>query len=81
MPYQKNAHLIKAVLLPALLHGLFDFFLMLQQDKNVTNYISESMLFLAAMIAFFFAIRLSTKSIRLHREISKAHFGEDKHNL
>jgi protease PrsW len=75
-PLEKTMHLIKGVVLAALLHGAFDFFLFLQTNKNVTNYVSEGFLFLGAVSCFVIAINLSMRSIRLHRAVSKATFGE-----
>ena len=54
-----------------LFHGLFDFFLFLQGNPYVKDYISDLLLFISAVISFAVAIRLSLKHIKKHRILSQ----------
>ena len=67
-------YFVKGFLLAAFFHGAFDFFLFLQDNNNVKAYLSQGMLFLGAITSYYFAIRLSLRSIRLHRELSRIDF-------
>jgi RsiW-degrading membrane proteinase PrsW (M82 family) len=67
-------YLIKGLLLAILFHGAFDFFLFLQDSIKVREYLSEGLLFLGAIGSYYFAVRLSLRSIRLHRELSRLDF-------
>jgi len=55
-------------------HGAFDFFLFLQDSIRVREYVSEGLLFAGALVSFYVAVRLSLRSIRLHRELSRIDF-------
>lgn len=52
-------------------HGLFDFFLFLQGNPYIKDYISDLLLFIGAVAAFVIAIRLSLKHIKQHRLLSQ----------
>jgi protease PrsW len=52
-------------------HGSFDFFLFMEENKLLKEYISGGLLFLGALISFFLAIRLSRKAISEHINLSK----------
>jgi diamine N-acetyltransferase len=54
-----------------LFHGLFDFFLFLQGNLYVKDYIPDLLLFISAVISFIVAIRLSLKHIKKHRILSQ----------
>ena len=71
-------HLITGLLMATLFHGAFDFFLFLQKSPVVVEYVSEGALFMAAIICFGIAVRLSRKSIRLHHELSRQNFEKNK---
>lgn len=73
-PAKASLHLWKGVVLAALFHGSFDFFLFLQDNPNVTRYVSQSLLVAAALISYWIAIRLSLRSIRQHQALSKQVF-------
>lgn len=62
------------VLLAILFHGAFDFFLFLQDNTHVKQYISSGLLFLGAIASYYLAVRFSLRSIRLHRELSRLDF-------
>lgn len=73
-PAHSKSHLWKGVLLAAFFHGAFDYFLFLKENQTVTQLISGGLLFMGALVSYFFAIRLSLKSIRFHRELSRQAF-------
>jgi RsiW-degrading membrane proteinase PrsW (M82 family)/ribosomal protein S18 acetylase RimI-like enzyme len=54
-----------------LFHGLYDFFLFLQGNPYINDYISDLLLFFGAIISFIIAIRLSLKHIKQHRLLSQ----------
>jgi protease PrsW len=64
----------KGLLLAIFFHGAFDFFLFLQDNIKVKEYVGQGLLFLGAVVSYYFAIRLSLRSIRLHRELSRLDF-------
>ena len=66
--------LFAGIFLAILVHGAFDFFLFLQQSTQVKHYISEGLLFFGAIVSYYFAVRFSMRSIRLHRELSRLDF-------
>jgi len=69
-----TTHLWKGLLLAAFFHGAFDFFLFLQESKEVTRYISAGLLTISAIISYWIAIRMSLRAIRLHQDLSKQDF-------
>ncbi|HTE09713.1 MAG TPA: PrsW family glutamic-type intramembrane protease [Chitinophagaceae bacterium] len=71
---KSTGYLITGLLLAVFFHGAFDFFLFLQDSIKVKEYVSEGLLFLGAIASFYFAVRLSLRSIRLHRELSRIDF-------
>jgi RsiW-degrading membrane proteinase PrsW (M82 family) len=64
-------HIAKGFLLAVFFHGAFDFFLLLQNSNQVKKYISNWPLIACALVAWFFAIRMSVRSIRMHEELSR----------
>ncbi len=54
-----------------LFHGLYDFFLFLQGNPYIKDYISDLLLFIGAVASFIIAIRLSLKHIKQHRLLSQ----------
>jgi RsiW-degrading membrane proteinase PrsW (M82 family) len=69
----------KGLLMATLFHGLFDAFLFLAENKTVTQAISGSLLVLGAIGSYIIAIRLSFKSIRLHRQLSQQRHEQSHH--
>lgn len=67
-------HLLKGLLLAAFFHGSFDFFLFLQDSKEVTRYVSGGLLFIGSLISYWIAVRMSFRSIHLHQELSRQEF-------
>jgi protease PrsW len=64
-------HIVKGFLLAVFFHGAFDFFLLLQGSTQVKKYVSNWPLIACALVAWYFAIRMSVRSIRLHAELSR----------
>jgi protease PrsW len=60
--------MIKALLVPVFFHGSFDFFIFLQKDQRITDYLSEGLLSFGAFATFYIAVRLALRTIRQHRE-------------
>ena len=54
-----------------LFHGLYDFFLFLQGNPYIQEYISDLLLFVGAVASFVIAIRLSLQHIKQHRLLSQ----------
>jgi protease PrsW len=70
--------LVKGVLAAAFFHGSFDFFLFVQQNAAVTKQVSTGLLALGAIASWFIAIKLSLKSIKLHRLLSENNHHKEK---
>lgn len=54
-----------------LFHGIYDFFLFLQGNLYIKDYIPDLLLFIGAVASFIIAIRLSLKHIKQHRLLSQ----------
>ena len=77
----RSGHFMRMGLLLAIFfHGSFDFFLFLEQNKMVTQYVSAGILSLGAIISLYIAIRVSLRSIHLHQELSRIEY-ERKNNF
>lgn len=75
----RSLRLIRIGLLLAIFfHGSFDFFLFIQQNKMVTQYVSAGMLSFGAIISLYIAIRVSLRSIHLHQELSRIEYERKK---
>lgn len=72
-------YIVKGLAMAMLFHGAFDFFLFLQSNISVREYVSEGLLFFGAIASYYFAVRFSLRAIRLHRELSRIDF-EKKNN-
>jgi RsiW-degrading membrane proteinase PrsW (M82 family) len=70
-PNRSIQHMLKGLLLAIFFHGAFDFFLFLQDNPDVTHYVSQSLLVVGALVSWWLALRLSFKSIRLQQEYSR----------
>jgi RsiW-degrading membrane proteinase PrsW (M82 family) len=77
-PKNTTWRLWKGLLIAVFFHGTFDFFLFLQNNPNITRYVSQSLLIGASLVTYLIAIRLSLRSIRQHQALSKQVF--DKPN-
>jgi len=72
-------HLFTGLLIAVLFHGTFDFFIFLQANEAINEYVSDALLFAGAVISFLIAIWLSRKHIRLHQQRSKELFKPEQH--
>ncbi|HEX9514528.1 MAG TPA: PrsW family glutamic-type intramembrane protease [Puia sp.] len=59
----------KGLLIAVVLHGSFDFFLFLQQNRAVTQYVSTGILSFGAFASFYIAVRMAGRAIRMHRAL------------
>lgn len=66
----------KGLLIAVLLHGSYDFFLFLQQNRSVTRYVSTGILSFGAFATFYIAVRLALRAIRMHGELSEEEMEE-----
>jgi RsiW-degrading membrane proteinase PrsW (M82 family) len=64
-------HLFTGLLIAVIFHGTFDFFIFLQANEVINEYVSDGLLPAGAVISYIIAIWLSRKHIMLHRKISK----------
>lgn len=62
---------MKGLLWAVFFHGTFDFLLFMEEDQEIKKYIVRGLFFLAAIISFGIAIRLSQKAIKEHVALSK----------
>ena len=69
-PQKSGSLLLNGLLMAVFFHGTFDFLLFLQNTPAIDPYISDSLLFIGAILSFFIAVRLSKKLIRLHQLLS-----------
>ncbi len=79
-PVRSASRLWTGLLLAAFFHGAYDFFLFLQNNPNVTRYVSTSLLAGGAVVSYYVAMRMAFRSIRLHQALSKKVF-ENTNNL
>lgn len=63
--------LLRGLLWAVLFHGVYDFFLFLQGNPYIKDYIPDLLLFIGAVASFIVAIRLSLKHIKKHRLLSQ----------
>jgi hypothetical protein len=77
-PDRKWLYLFRGLALAVFFHGVFDFFLFLQDSPEVTRYVSAGLLFLGALASFVIALNLSNRAIRSHTELSREMHGEDR---
>jgi len=57
----------KGLALAVLFHGSFDFFLFLQQNREVTRHLSTGVLSFGAFATFYIAVRLAMRALRMHQ--------------
>ncbi|MBY0478288.1 MAG: PrsW family intramembrane metalloprotease [Chitinophagaceae bacterium] len=73
-PQRRVYYNLLGLSLASFFHGTFDFFLFLQGNKDVNQYLGDGLLFLGAVSSFIIAIWLSKKAIRAHVKTSKVLF-------
>jgi RsiW-degrading membrane proteinase PrsW (M82 family)/ribosomal protein S18 acetylase RimI-like enzyme len=67
----KTQLIFKGIFWATLMHGVYDFLLFLQGHPDVKAYISDTGLFLGAVVSFIIGIRLSLKHIKTHQRLSQ----------
>jgi RsiW-degrading membrane proteinase PrsW (M82 family) len=55
-----------------LFHGSFDFFLFVQQNREITQYLSTGMLSFGSFATFYIAVRLAMRALRMHQAAGSA---------
>ncbi len=80
-PANSAVHLWKGLILAAFFHGAYDFFLFLQENAEVTKYITTGLLFAGAIVSYWIAVRMALRSLRLHQELSKQDFIRRNNNV
>lgn len=73
-PYRSPQRLWTGLLLAVFFHGAYDFFLFLQNNPNVTRYVSTGLLAGGALISWYIAMRMAFRSIRMHQTLSRKVF-------
>ncbi|GGA85705.1 PrsW family intramembrane metalloprotease [Puia dinghuensis] len=63
--------LVKGLLVAVLFHGSFDFFLFVQQNREITHYLSTGMLSFGAFATFYIAVRLAMRALRMHQAMKE----------
>ena len=76
-PERRKFYLFTGIFWAAFFHGTYDFLLFLQGNPTVNKYLSDSLLFVAAVGSFIFAVWLSKKAIKEHHTLSKNMFHPD----
>jgi protease PrsW len=76
-PSKSSWLMCKGLLIAVFFHGSFDFCIFLQQNKEVTKYISTGLLSFGAFASFYVAVRLAMRAIRLQQVISKQKFEQN----
>jgi RsiW-degrading membrane proteinase PrsW (M82 family) len=77
-PERKTLLMWKGLVIVVLLHGSFDFFLFIQQNRSVRRYVSEGILSFGAFASFYIAVRQAWKAIRLHAAREEEQEGEEE---
>src|SRR5258708_6888244 len=67
----------KGLLIAVVLHGSFDFFLFLQQNRAVTQYVSTGILSFGAFASFYIAVRMAGRGIRMTRALMEEEEGDE----
>jgi protease PrsW len=73
--------MFKGFLLAVFFHGAFDFFLLLKDSAIMKQYVWSGSLLTGSLIAYWIAIRISLKSIRLHEDLSKQNFSPKNNSV
>src|SRR5215475_10168588 len=67
--------LLWGLFVAVLFHGSFDFFLFVQQNREITRYLSNGMLSFGAFATFYIAVRLAMRALRMHQQNQLDHDG------
>jgi len=60
--------LLWGLFVAVLFHGSFDFFLFVQQNREITRYLSNGMLSFGSFATFYIAVRLAMRALRIHQQ-------------
>jgi protease PrsW len=71
LPEKRFYYLFLGVFWATFFHGTYDFFLFLQGNDTVNEYVSDGLLFAGAVASFIAALRLSRKAIKEHIATSR----------
>ncbi len=74
IPEKRSFYTLTGLFWAIFFHGTFDFFLFLQENVWVNQFVSDGLLFLGAVASFIVAIWLSRKAIKEHVKTSKEMF-------
>lgn len=66
-PWRSFLLMAKGLVIAVLFHGSFDFFLFLQQNREVTRYLSNGVLSFGAFATFYLSVRLAMRALRIHK--------------
>jgi RsiW-degrading membrane proteinase PrsW (M82 family) len=69
--------LFMGLLAAVFFHGTFDFFIFLQANEAINEYVSDGLLFGGAVASYIVAIAMSRKHIKTHHDLSKKTFKPD----
>jgi RsiW-degrading membrane proteinase PrsW (M82 family) len=69
-------YILSALLGASFWHGSYDFFLFLQQDRQIERIIPTGLLFLGAVGSLAWSIRLSRRAMAAHLQLSRQTFEE-----
>jgi RsiW-degrading membrane proteinase PrsW (M82 family) len=64
----------KGLAIAVLFHGSFDFFLFLQQNREVTRSLYNGILPFGAFATFYVAVRLAMRALRMHKAAKEEEF-------
>ncbi len=78
VPAKRSFYTLTGLFWAVFFHGTYDFFLFLQGNNVVNQYLSDGLLFLGAVVSFIVAIRYSRKAIKEHVNTSKKMFPLDE---
>lgn len=67
-------YLLLGIFWATFFHGMFDFFLFLQQNNEIEKYVSDGLLFTGAVASFIVGVFLSKRAIREHVTASEQMF-------
>jgi len=67
-------YMLMGVVFAVFFHGTFDFFIFLQINEKINEYVSDGLLFGGAVVSYIIAIGFSRKHIRQHQLLSKQLF-------
>jgi RsiW-degrading membrane proteinase PrsW (M82 family) len=59
--------MMKGLLVAVLFHGSFDFFVFIQQNREITRKFSTGIISFGAFATFYIAVRLAMRALRMHQ--------------